>query len=256
MTESDIPHQGFNRTASAYDLLVNESKRWGRESPTLTEWLESAGEGARRVLDLGCGTGFHARHMAGLLRAVVTAADPAPEMLEAGQSRPWGNLVRWVQATAQTPPAGPFDLVLLLGNTLSLIADPTEVIQAVADVVVGSGLFVIQMLDFDKLRELGGDQRTAVGGGLSVEKLLRPRIKDSEIGADLRITVRDDADLKLAEENHVLWDHPMPELISFAEATGWQILCLQSSYRPEVEGPDRILILEKRGQATFFVTSD
>ena len=247
MTETGEPTQDFQCAALAYDLLVNEDRRWARERPALGQWLENAGERRRRVIDLGCGTGFHARHLAGHLDATVTAADPAQYMLDAGRTKPHGDRVRWICATAEQPPPGPFDLALLLGNTLSLIPEPADVFDAVSGIVVPEGLFVIQMLDYDRLRRSGGEHRTATGNAMSIEKRLTPREEGSNVGAALQITIRDESGTILARQDSTLWDHDLKAVIDAAGDCGWRAIERRSSYEDEIEGNDRIVVFEREG---------
>jgi SAM-dependent methyltransferase len=248
VSSPDKPIQDFQRVACAYELLVNENRRWTGERPALQRWLEQAGERRRRVIDLGCGTGFHARHLAGHLDATVTAADPAQYMLDAGRAKPHGDRVRWIRASAEQPPPGPFDLALLLGNTLSLIRTPPDVLHAVSGIVAPAGLFVIQMLDYDKLRRSGGEHRTASGEGLSIEKRLTPGKEGSDIGATLHITIRNESGTILARQDSTLWDHDLQAIIREAGNLGWRVIERRSSYENETEGNDRIAVLELEGR--------
>jgi SAM-dependent methyltransferase len=67
--------------------------------------------GCRRVLDVGCGTGFVARPLAALVEA-VDALDPSPAMLEVGRRLPGGDRsnLRWILGSAEDavlrPPYG------------------------------------------------------------------------------------------------------------------------------------------------------
>ncbi|UCD74605.1 MAG: class I SAM-dependent methyltransferase [Phycisphaerales bacterium] len=245
MAEAHQNAQDFRRVAAAYDLLIDEERRWARERPALERWLSAAGEGRKRVIDLGCGTGFHARHLAGMLDADAVAADPAPHMLEVGRAKPHGDRIQWICTPAEQPPPGPFDLALLLGNTLSLITDPVEVFRAVRRIVVTDGLFVMQTLDYDKLRQMGGEHRTASGGGMSIEKRLTPHDAGSGVGAVLQITIRDDAGEVLAHQENSLLDHDPDALISAAAENGWRVTERRASYEDGSDGNDRILVFAR-----------
>jgi len=67
--------------------------------------------GCRRVLDVGCGTGFIARPLAALVEA-VDALDPSAAMLEVGKQLPGGDRsnLRWLLGSAEDgalqPPYG------------------------------------------------------------------------------------------------------------------------------------------------------
>jgi SAM-dependent methyltransferase len=232
----------FDRIARAYDLLVNEPRRWANEAPTLRRWLEAAGEGRRRVLDMGCGTGFHARHLAAQLDAHVVGADPAAAMLTVAARKEHGDRVRWIRTGAAAPPPGPFDLILLLGNTLSLIPSPAEALGALRAVAAPNALLAIQTLDYGALRAAGAGLVRREGDGLSIEKTLTPHGPSERAAATLHIVVRE-ADGKILDEltDHLI-DHPTPALVETAGRAGWTLIEQRCSYRDARTGTDRIVV--------------
>ena len=159
----------FERMGSVYKLLVDETARRRREEPLLLEVAaraRSAG-GARkrpaastRVLDLACGTGFHARILADAGYA-VEALDASESLLaEAAKlSRGAGRIAfRRADLLEPLPVARPAALALLLGNTLSLFHKPRElgrVLRNVADALAPGGLLLCQILNFERLRRRG-----------------------------------------------------------------------------------------------------
>lgn len=79
--------------------------------------------GARRIVDLGCGTGILTVTLAGPQRTVV-GVDPSAAMLRYAQARPGGDLVQWVLGDSRAlTPAG-VDLALMTGNVAMHV--PTE----------------------------------------------------------------------------------------------------------------------------------
>jgi len=237
--------RAFDRIAEAYDLLVNEPKRWAYEGDALMRWLAGAGQQRRRVLDVGCGTGFHARHLAGNCDADVTAIDPARQMLEAAQTKPFGDRVRWARASAERPPNGPYDLILVLGNTLSLIAWPGDVLRALAAVAAPGALLVIQTLDYAALREAGPERVERTGSRMSIEKRLTPFPAGSRIAARLEITVHDPNGERIGRIMDDLRDHPTEELEAEGARHGWIVSERRRSYRDPAQGTDRILVLRR-----------
>lgn len=71
--------------------------------------------GARRVLDIGCGTGSFACRLA-LLGLDVTAVDPALASLEVARRKPGSHLVRWFHGTAAEVPEVSADAAVMTGN--------------------------------------------------------------------------------------------------------------------------------------------
>ena len=241
---TDAP-RSFERIARGYDLLVNEPKRWANEREAIARWLDEAGDKKRRVLDMGCGTGFHARHIAALLNAKVVGADPAEAILDVARSKEHGDLVRWIAAPAEAPPPGEFDLILLLGNTLSLIADPRPIFEALAQVAANSALFVLQTLDYDALRAKSAQVIQRKGEDVSIEKQLIPHPASASTAATLRLCVRDDAGKVLDEMISELLDHRTDELQAHAAEFGWTLIEELRSYGDASAGSDRILIFRR-----------
>lgn len=82
--------------------------------------------GARRILDLGCGTGILTVTLVRPGRD-VTGVDPSASMLAFARRRPGGDRVRWVEGDSRAAGAAlrePADLVILTGHVAQHIADP------------------------------------------------------------------------------------------------------------------------------------
>ena len=104
------------RLAAIYDALEPDRG-------DLDAYLSIAEElGARRVLDVGCGTGTLALALAGRGCDVV-AVDPAAASLDVARAKPGAHLVRWVEGDATTPSLADRELAVLTGNTAQVIAD-------------------------------------------------------------------------------------------------------------------------------------
>ena len=120
------------RVADLYDVFVDWPGRLRREMPGLVARLREVG--ARRVLDLGCGTG---RHVRALLDEGFDAygADVSEDMLRQARAHV-GDAERLVAWRLGDPPpaaleqAEPFDAVIALGNVWSLLPDPEDVAAA------------------------------------------------------------------------------------------------------------------------------
>ncbi|MGE5183419.1 MAG: class I SAM-dependent methyltransferase [Acidobacteriota bacterium] len=97
------------RLAAIYDALDGDRG-------DLAAYVAIAGElGARRVLDVGCGTGSFALMLAA--RGVaVTAVDPAEASLAVARGKPGAERVRWVCGRARDALPLAVDLVTMTGN--------------------------------------------------------------------------------------------------------------------------------------------
>lgn len=97
------------RLAEIYDPLDPDRSDLDAYVATVEEF------GARRVLDIGCGTGTFACLLAdrGL---TVTALDPAAASLEVARAKPGAERVRWIHGYATDLPRLHVDLATMTGN--------------------------------------------------------------------------------------------------------------------------------------------
>lgn len=81
--------------------------------------------GARRVLDVGCGTGTFALLLASRgLEAI--GVDPAAGSLDVARAKPGAERVRWLHGDATDLPAMQVDLATMTGNVAQAIINPPE----------------------------------------------------------------------------------------------------------------------------------
>jgi len=107
--------QAFDERAASY-----ESGRHGqlhREiSDRVVELALSCGPAPRRVLDVGCGTGYVLRQLAARLprASEFRGVDPAPTMIEVARSASSDERVNFIRGTAERLPAdeSAYDLVV------------------------------------------------------------------------------------------------------------------------------------------------
>ena len=114
------------KVSELYDVFVDWPGRLSRELPGLELRLA----GARRVLDVGCGTG---RHVQALLERGYDAhgADASEEMLAQGRSLGIARerLHLWRLGDEPAPSVGaaaPFDAVIALGNVWPMLVEPCD----------------------------------------------------------------------------------------------------------------------------------
>lgn len=144
----------FEDLTDVYEAMIDWPKRLAYEEPFYRRLFERVG--ARRVVDVACGTGRHAAmfHRWGL---DVEAADVSPSMIERARAafgEPAG--LRWVVRGFDQPiPADePFDVAICVGNSLALAAEVSTAGQAVREMLAavrGGGLVVVHLLNLGRL---------------------------------------------------------------------------------------------------------
>jgi SAM-dependent methyltransferase len=130
--------------AAVYDLLHPPGPRIARDGPAVLAWAA----GGHEVLELACGTGAMARYLA-LAGHNVTASDLAPAMVAMARRR-CADTVRVLEGDLAVPPAGPWDRILILGNSLNLLADHaavTSALAAIRRVLAPGGQLLLQILN-------------------------------------------------------------------------------------------------------------
>ena len=107
------------RLAAIYDAL-------DADRSDLDVYVAIAEElGARRVLDVGCGTGTFALLLAdrGL---EVTGLDPAGGSLRVARAKAGSERVRWIHGDAKALPSLRVDLATMTGNVAQAIVEPSD----------------------------------------------------------------------------------------------------------------------------------
>ena len=107
------------RLAAIYDAL-------DADRSDLDVYVAIAEElGARRVLDVGCGTGTFTMMLAdrGL---EVTGVDPAGSSLDIARAKPGAERVRWIHGSAKSLPSLRVDLATMTGNVAQAIVEPSD----------------------------------------------------------------------------------------------------------------------------------
>jgi ubiquinone/menaquinone biosynthesis C-methylase UbiE len=105
--------------------------------------------GARRVLDVGCGTGSLACLLVGRGLEVI-AVDPAAASLELARRKPIADRVTWVHADAARVPAVDADLAIMTGNVAQVFLtddDWDTALRAIHTALRPDGTLVFEVRD-------------------------------------------------------------------------------------------------------------
>lgn len=136
-----------------YGRLINWDDRLKREWPLFDEFL--GGAPSKRILDLGSGTGEHARFL-GAHGFHVTGIEMSQAMLEKSRAAPAEN-VRFIEGDMRSLP----DLVdqgyggaICVGNVLPHLTDADDVRKLASGlrrVLTKGAPFILQILNYDRI---------------------------------------------------------------------------------------------------------
>jgi SAM-dependent methyltransferase len=155
--EPKAPEDRFASVAGCYDRWVGWEPRLTKELPFLLASLPRGGT----VLDVGCGTGVHARALA-KAGCRVTGLDLSAAMLEqaraaAGDDPP----IEWIEGDvrdADRVGGRLFDAVLALGNVVPALGDADAVrsgVEALIERTAPGGVLILQYLNGERIRARG-----------------------------------------------------------------------------------------------------
>jgi malonyl-CoA O-methyltransferase len=153
----------FERAARSYDAAAGLQRE---VADRLLERLEVVRLAPRRILDIGCGTGYCsdwlARRYAG---AQVVASDIAPAMLRQARRRSWWHWSarrrRYLGGDAERLPLAPASIDLIVSNLALQWCQPAAAFAEFRRVLRPGGLLVFTTFGPDTLTELRAAWRAA-----------------------------------------------------------------------------------------------
>jgi SAM-dependent methyltransferase len=108
------------------------------------DYYRALAEGARKVLDFGCGTGLLTRSLVSPGRVVI-GVDPSPTMLGYARRQPGAEAVTWIDGDHRVvEPTGDVDLVVSSGNTMMHVAEHAAAVTALAAALRPGGVFAFE----------------------------------------------------------------------------------------------------------------
>lgn len=149
MSEPHDPNDPYSRLS--YRRLIAWPARIQREAPFLREILASAP--TKRILDLGCGTGEHARFLREKGFEVTGVDASEAQLAQAREAGPGPEFVKGDLAELATVVSGPFGGAIALGNGLPHMF-PLEMVrflEDLADLLLPGAPVLFQVLNYDRI---------------------------------------------------------------------------------------------------------
>jgi len=143
----------YDRLAKAFDVMTDWPKRLAFEMPFLEKTLEA--RAARSILDMACGTGWHAISLA-KKGYIAAGCDASPAMIDRARENAdrSGVDVRFEVAdfSQLEKIPGTFDVLLCLGNSLPhVLSEPDlrETLRQMGSKIKPGGLILLHNLNYD-----------------------------------------------------------------------------------------------------------
>lgn len=233
-----------------YRRLIAWPERIQREWPFLEQVLSSGP--LKRVLDLGCGTGEHARFLAAQGYEVV-GIDASESMLEKAldsELPPNLSFVLGDLCEVETLVGGDFGAAICLGNTLPHLREPEDLRRLALGLrahLPAGAPFLLQVLNYEKIlsrreRYLPLNFRPAEDGELVFLRLMDPRPDGTVIFSPTTLRYRPDRDPSveiLASRRVELRGWRISELEAILTQAGFQRLQAYGGYDGSPYDPQR-----------------
>ena len=215
------------------------------EAEHAVEMIESYADAARgsRVLDLACGGGRHSRLLSQRWR--TTGLDLSPSLL--GLARKQAPHAEFVRGDMRVLPfrRGTFSMVVNLFTSFGYFEDDRShlrVIEEVGRVTAGRGVFVLDFLNTEHIRDTLVPYDEKVIGGTVVEQ--RREISEDGRYVTKRICIRDSS--REFTERVRLFEKD--ELSRMMERSGFRVTSVFGSYdgRPLADDSPRVILFGTR----------
>ena len=239
--------------AKHYDIISDPEKRLAHEGQFLL-WLLAKAPG-RRVLDMACGTGVQAEFLAEH-GATVTARDVDGAMIAfARGKRPHPN-VTYEVADMREGAGGPFDLAIVMGNSISLLPEYDDVVKTLArmkEALVPAGVGFVHVINYSGVEAARPRQKVArkptAGGEIMIVKDMIPWGKGGPMLVSFSYFERAGTSWATSGTQSVLLDLRRPLLEHAAKQAGLEIAAEYGDYDAspfdEELSPDLLILLAK-----------
>lgn len=239
---------GFDRIAKYYSLLFDETARLKSERKLLCDIINSY-RPYPQVLDLGCGTGIHSRFFAANGGKVV-AVDKSPTMLHIARENltSSNNLFRNIDYIVADITSLPFnskwDILLFLGNTLSLITDDEilrNVLRCLYNLTRLNGCLLIQVVNYNNPETSRPSMKTVIKNeyGFSAT-IVKTIIPDNEfVYLSISYFLKTDEGFISDSETNFIKKRKAEYLTTMGKESGYELKAIYGDFQGDPFDPEK-----------------
>jgi len=233
----------FKLYSQYYDLLYQD-KDTTNEVRYIYNYLQKAAVGGKVWLELGAGSGRHGKILSEL-GINWSGIELSQEMADLGQAMNLPIQVGDVRSTIIAEEK--FDAVLALFHVISYLTTSSDVLTTFRNVhrqLKPEGLFffdvwytpaVLTQVPQKRIKEVNNDQ-------IAVSRLAQPMMNWDEntvsVHYQVKVTELASNTVTSFEEHHLMRHFSMPEILLFAELTGFNLISCEEWLTGKTPGPD------------------
>jgi SAM-dependent methyltransferase len=221
----------FTKSAAYYDAIYAALKDYRNEAECVARVLHRARPGCRRVLDVACGTGEHARYLNLTHGFDVDGIDLEAALLRIARGKhPRGNY--WHADMVDFDLGRRYDAVISLFSAIAYAGTLPRLRQALAcfrrHLAPGGVALVEPFLEPDDIRSVKTSTLTVDVGGVRVTRSSRSEVIDRLFRLYLGYRFEGPSSVERASEIHDLGLFTVEEMLASFAAAG-----LEASYQSE-----------------------
>ncbi len=213
----------FTESAELYDLIYSSFKDYRAEAAQIAGLLRSFHPACRRLLDVGCGTGEHARLLAGLHAFTVDGLDLSADFLRIARAKHSGG--RFFEADMsdfQLPDR--YDAILCLFSSIGYLTTldrVTEALRCFRKHLEPDGVVIVEpWFTPDAMQTGHHSSRAAAAPGVRVQRLGTTEIDGRVSRLRFEYTIETGDGVRHASEVHELGLFTVEEMLSAFQAAG------------------------------------
>lgn len=213
----------FSESAELYDAIYGAFKDYAAEADRIASLVHRLLPDARTILDVGCGTGEHARHLTATHGYVVDGLDIDPALLAVARRKLPD--ARFFQADMAAFDLGRrYEVVMCLFSSIGYLGDLDRVTAALRcfgrHLAADGAVIVEPWLTPGVFKADATDTRSTEAGGVRVERTSRTSAEGRLSTIVFSYRIEDASGVRLAEEVHRLGLFTVEEMLDCFRSAG------------------------------------